>query len=46
MRLLALITLILLLSGCVANLPAPCPEGPRDSGIGGTGQCEPIENGQ
>ena len=43
MRLWALIALILLLSACVANLPAPCAEGPRDSGIGGTGQCDPIE---
>ena len=42
MRLWALLFMVVL-SACVANLPAPCPDGPRDSGIGGTGQCDPVE---
>lgn len=30
------------LAACALALPDPCPDRTRDSGIGGTGQCEPA----
>lgn len=40
MRYVWVILLALALAACAPRLPEPCPEGPRDGGVGGTGHCQ------
>ena len=46
MRIVFWVALLFIVTGCTMSLPDPCPGGERDGGIGGTGQCQPVETAE